>query len=273
MKVGCRAHDYGKHSAERLADLLQRQGFEAAQVAMPKAITGISNYQDITPDQIREIRESFAQRGLEITVLGCYQDLSVPDAEKRRAAVENVCRVLKLQKELGALCVGSETSYLHLDKEESRRRCGFMEDSILRIAEAAAREDAVFAVEPVYWHPLNSPDEAQHLMDLVGDESHFRFIFDAANLLEYEKIPEQEQLWRDWLSVIGPRVTALHIKDFVYGITNDYDTFTTMPLGTGCLRFDEISKWLHRQDRNVTLLREHVNHSCVAEDIAFMKAL
>ncbi len=273
MRVGCRAHDYGKHSAKRLADLLQQQGFEAAQVAMPKAIAGITGYQDITPEQIREIRESFAGNGLEITVLGCYQDLSVPDEEKRKAAVANVCHVLKLQRELGACCVGSETSYLHLDKEESRRRRGFMEDSILRIVETAAREDAVFAVEPVYWHPLNSVDEAQHLMDLVGDERHFHFIFDAANLLEYERIPDQAQLWKDWLSVIGPRVEALHIKDFVYGITNDYDTFTTMPLGTGCLQFEEISGWLRRQDRNVTLLREHVNHSCVAEDIAFMKAL
>lgn len=273
MKIGCRAHDYGKHSAERLASLLRQQGFEAGQVAMPKAIQGISNYKDITQEQKNEIRDGFAGQGVEITVLGCYQDLSTPDPEKRKAAVENVCSVLRMQRELGGVCVGSETSVIHMDKEESARRLGYMEDSIQRIVETAAKEDAVFAVEPVYWHPLNSLDAVQHLMNVVGDAEHLHFIFDAANLLEYELIPNQAQLWKDWLSVIGDRVDALHIKDFVYGVTNDYDTFTDMPLGKGCMEFDEISKWLQSQTRNITLLREHVNHSCVAEDIAFMKAL
>ncbi len=273
MKIGCRAHDYGKHSADRLASLLQQQDFEAAQVAMPKAIKGISNYKDIDPDQIAQIREAFDQRGIEITVLGCYQDLSSPDDEKRKTAVENVCRVLKWQKEIGAKCVGSESSCIHMDAKEGKRRQALMEDSILRIVETAAKEDAVFAVEPVYWHPLNSVEVAQHLIDTVGDSQHLHFIFDAANLLDYPHLSCQTQLWKDWLSLIGPQIEALHIKDFVYGITNDYDTFTTLPLGKGWVQFDEISKWLHSQDREITLLREHVNHSCVAEDIAFMKKL
>lgn len=273
MKIGCRAHDYGKQTADHLASLLQQEGYEAAQVAMPKAIQGIDNYKDITKEQQREIRDAFERCGLEITVLGCYQDLSTPDPEKRKEAVENVCRVLRMQKELGAVCVGSETSVIHMDHEEGARRLGFMEDSIQRVVETAAKENAVFAVEPVFWHPLNSIDAVQHLMETVGDAEHLHFIFDAANLLEYELIPNQEQLWRDWLSVIGDRVDALHIKDFVYGSTNDYDTFTDMPLGKGCMRFDEISKWLGRQTRNVTLLREHVNHTCAAEDLAFMRTL
>ena len=273
MKIGCRAHDYGKHSAEQLATYLQQEGYQAGQVAMPKAIQGISNYKDVEPEQVEEIRKAFESHGLEVTVLSCYQDLSTPDDEKRKAAVENVCRVLKWQKAAGAKCVGSETSVIHMDREEGARRQHLMEDSILRIVEAAAKEDTVFAVEPVYWHPLNSVDAAQHLIDTVGDPQHLHFIFDAANLLDYPDINNQTQLWQNWLSVIGPHIEALHIKDFVYGITNDYDTFTSLPLGKGCIEFDEISKWLHSQDRELTLLREHVNHSCVAEDIAFLKAL
>lgn len=273
MKIGCRAHDYGRHPAEKLADILHKAGYQAAQVAVPKAIEGIEDYQHITPEQLEAIRAGFAAHGVEISVLGCYQDLSDPDAEKRAAAVQNVCRVLSWQHLAGGHCVGSETSYLHLDAEGRAARRDWMEDSVLRIVEAAARADAVFAVEPVYWHPLDSMEAVQHLMDRVADPQHLHFIFDPANVLESRNIPRQEALWKDWLELIGSRIEAFHIKDFVYGATGEYDTYQPLPLGTGCLRYAEISRWLHSQDRDLPLLREEVIHSSAAADIAFMAAL
>ena len=41
MKYGCRAHDYGCFTAKGLADVLTANGYNAAQLAMPKAIRGI----------------------------------------------------------------------------------------------------------------------------------------------------------------------------------------------------------------------------------------
>ena len=49
MKYGCRAHDYGCFTAKGLADVLTANGYNAAQLAMPKAIRGIPNFTDITP--------------------------------------------------------------------------------------------------------------------------------------------------------------------------------------------------------------------------------
>jgi L-ribulose-5-phosphate 3-epimerase len=118
MKIGCRAHDYGKHPAQELALILHNAGYQAAQVAVPKAIEGINDYQHISPEQLETLRSGFSAHQVEISVLGCYQDLSDPDAEKRAAAVQNVCRVLGWQHLAGGHCVGSETSYLHLDAEE-----------------------------------------------------------------------------------------------------------------------------------------------------------
>ena len=51
MKIGCRAHDYGKHPAQELALILHNAGYQAAQVAVPKAIEGINDYQHISPEQ------------------------------------------------------------------------------------------------------------------------------------------------------------------------------------------------------------------------------
>ena len=38
MKYGCRAHDYGCFTAKGLADVLTANGYNAAQLAMPKAL-------------------------------------------------------------------------------------------------------------------------------------------------------------------------------------------------------------------------------------------
>ena len=78
MKYGCRAHDYGCFTAQGLAEVLTANGYNAAQLAMPKAIQGIASFTDITPAQLADIRTAFAEADIEISVLSCYQDLSTP---------------------------------------------------------------------------------------------------------------------------------------------------------------------------------------------------
>ena len=102
MRYGCRAHDFGTHPAEEFAALLQERGYTAAQLAMPKAIAGITDQNAVTPAQLEEIRAAFTRHDIEITVLSCYRDLSSPDAEARLQAVEDVGRTLVMQRALGA---------------------------------------------------------------------------------------------------------------------------------------------------------------------------
>ena len=52
MKYGCRAHDYGCFTAQELAKVLANNGYNAAQLAMPKAIQGIKSLVDVTPEQL-----------------------------------------------------------------------------------------------------------------------------------------------------------------------------------------------------------------------------
>ena len=91
-RIGCRAHDYGKLPATALAATLRAKGYNAAQLAMPRAIAGIEDFSHITDKQLAEIRTAFAAQDVEISVLSCYQDLSAPDADARRAAMLRLAR-------------------------------------------------------------------------------------------------------------------------------------------------------------------------------------
>ena len=181
-RIGCRAHDYGKLPAAALAATLRAKGYNAAQLAMPRAIAGIEDFSHITDQQLAEIRTAFAAQDVEISVLSCYQDLSAPDADIRRTAVDTVKRTLGCAKVLGAKMVGSETAWGACTDEEKAARRPLMLDSIARITEEAARLNVVFAVESVDVHPLCTPELLRTVLDIAADTQHCKVIFDPVNL-------------------------------------------------------------------------------------------
>lgn len=270
MKYGCRAHDFGRRSAAGLAQILHQTGYTAAQLAMPRGIAGIEDYMDITPDQLEEIRAGFAAYSVEIGVLSCYQDLSSFDEEVRLAGVERVKRCLAYQKQLGARQVGSETAWRVVPEEEKQKGFELARDSILRIVEQAAKLDAVFAVEAVRFHPLCSAERLRELVDCVADPAHFRFIFDPVNLLDAAAAPVQRQVWSDWMSVIGPNLGAMHIKDAVL-LPDGSQQLTA--LGQGIMDYTGISRWLHENYPETVLIRDETMVDCAAQDLEFMHRL
>lgn len=268
MKIGVRAHDYGKMNIEDLARVLHEEGYDAAQLALPKAFTGIDSYEDITLAHLERIRRAFEAQKVEIPVFGCYMDLGNPDEEIRAYALTTLKQCLAYSKEAGANVVGTETAYPHLDAEQKKIWYPYMLDSVQRAVEEAARLDVKLAIEPVYWHPLENLEALTKVLEKVNDEAHLRVIFDASNLLEFSDTTDQEKYWTGWLSQIGKYIEAMHIKDFMFGENKEYQPTL---LGEGCIQYDTISKWLRENAPDMYLLREEMNPQTAQHDIMFMK--
>ncbi len=268
MKIGVRAHDYGKMEIEALAKKLHDEGYEAAQLALPKAFTGIDTYADITMRHLECIRDSFDKYKIEIPVFGCYQDLGNPDDEIRKRAVDTVKMCLAYSKEVGARVVGTETAYPRLDTEAKKLWKPHMLDSIKRVVEEAARIDVKLAIEPVYWHPLDSLEVVLEVMDEIKDEKHLRMIFDASNLLEFPDTTNQNQYWNEWLLHIGKYIEAMHIKDFKLDEKGNY---VPTLLGEGVIDYTAIKAWLHNSAPDMYLLREEMNPETAARDIEYLR--
>lgn len=268
MRIGVRAHDYGKQSIEGMAALLRERGYTCAQLALPRAFREIDDYGDITLPLIDRIREAFADAGVQIAVFGCYMDLGNPDDEVRERAVKTFIRSLEWNRELGAEVVGTETAYPHLSREEGEIWKPYMMDSIQRIVEAAARLDVCAAIEPVYWHPLRDVETVQWVLDQIKDPRHLRVIFDASNLLEEPDFAGQGALWTRWLEVLGPYISALHIKDFSL---DEQGRYLPQMLGEGVIDYTKIAQWAQHCDRDLPLLREEMVPERDQQDIAFIR--
>ena len=268
MKIGVRAHDYGKMEIEEAAKTLHEEGYQAAQLALPKVFVGIDSYEDITRSHLERIRQAFEKWEVEIPVFGCYMDLGNPDEDVRDYAVRTLKKCLAYSKEIGAEVVGTETAYPHLDKEEKAKWYPYMIEGIKCVVEEAARLDVKLAIEPVYWHPLENLEAVLDVMDKVGDEKHLRMIFDASNLLQFPDTTNQSAYWKEWLENTGKYIEAMHIKDFYFDREGQYHP---VPLGKGVIEYETISKWLCENRPDMYLLREEMNPEIAQSEIAFMK--
>lgn len=272
-RIGCRAHDYGKLPAAALAATLRAKGYNAAQLAMPRAIAGIEDFSHITDQQLAEIRTAFAAQDVEISVLSCYQDLSAPDADIRRTAVDTVKRTLGCAKVLGAKMVGSETAWGACTDEEKAARRPLMLDSIARITEEAARLNVVFAVESVDVHPLCTPELLRTVLDTAADTQHCKVIFDPVNLFcakDGQDKAYQTAHWSRWLEVIGSQLGAVHVKDC--RIEAD-GSKTLLPLGAGDMDYSAIRAFLANRAPAAPLLRDEVVLPADTADVRYLRRM
>lgn len=270
MKIGVRAHDHGRMEIEELARFLKDEGYQAAQLVLPKVFTGIGCYEEITPAHLERIRSAFEKNEIDIPVFGCYMNLGNPDPDVRAYAVNTMKKCLAYSKVVGAKMVGTETAYPHLSQDEKQQWRPYMMDSIKAVMEEAVRLDIKLAIEPVYWHPLESIEVVLDVMEQIGDEKHLRMIFDASNLLQFPDTTDQKSYWSEWLAQTGKYIDAMHIKDFTLDPEGNY---CPALLGEGVIQYETIAQWLHENRPDMYLIREEMNPAAAQRDIAFMKKI
>ena len=142
MKIGIRAHDFGCLPPVRLAEKMAAQGVEAAQLAIPKAIAGVESYAQVTDGLLREIGAAFREHHIDIAVLGCYIEPSLPDEAARKAQLDTFRLGLRCAAELGAGCVGTETTLFSGPEQE--RPAAY--DILRRSVDARRKDDVHFTV-------------------------------------------------------------------------------------------------------------------------------
>ena len=268
MKIGIRAHDFGCLPPVRLAEKMAAQGVEAAQLAIPKAIAGVESYAQVTDGLLREIGAAFREHHIDIAVLGCYIEPSLPDEAARKAQLDTFRLGLRCAAELGAGCVGTETT-LFSGPEQERPVLGktgayksFDRKAVFGVQVRELMNPAVVTVEPSSSAAL----AARLLQEFRG--GGLAAIFDAVNLLTPARIETQAALWDEALAAFGPDIAAVHVKD---AVVKD-GALAPALLGEGVMCYDNIMRWLAQHKPGVALLREEIAPETAARDLAVMRA-
>jgi len=264
MKIGVRAHDFGRMPVNELAATIKNVGFDCIQLAPTKAIEGIGHFREITERYLDEIKSAVDGEKLEIRVLGCYIEPSLQDKDKRLEQVGFFINGLTHAKKLDIPIVGTETTHLNIDASSSEREEIFqlLKDSVLRMIEAAERENIIVGIEPVAEHTLNTPELCRRLMDEV-DSDKLKVIFDPVNLVLPSTVHRQQEIFKQSFELFGKDIVAVHMKDIV--IEDEQKVWCK--IGEGVIDYAFIFDWLKENKPDMRLLREGVQMDSYKQDL------
>ena len=267
VKIGARAHDYGKDEPESLFARIRADGFSCVQLALKKALAGVG---DVTPALLERVNAALKKNDLSVAVLGAYVDLALADGPARLAAAEEFRANIPFARELGAACVGTETTPTEKQpgltrKEAMRLLLGSLE-SILPTAE---QNGVTVAVEPVFSHTLNTPELARRML---GDlrSPNLKIIFDPVNLLSEDAVPTQRDLWERCFECFGGKIVAVHLKGARIGSDG---RLTACGLTESVVDYGFIVSRLKQLPQDFNILREEVVPANAAEDLEFIRDL
>ncbi len=267
MIIGVRAHDYGRHEAEELAQLIAAEGFKAVHLAPAKCLPGLKSLDDIREEHIRSLHESMEKAGVEVSILGCYVDLSSDSEAIREKAVRQVIQTMRWNKDImQARAVGSESCYGRPGKLEKRRLFPFLLRSVDEILSAAEDMDTDFALEPAAWHTLEDAETARALLDRCKSR-HLKIIFDQCSFLPYPSLVNQTEYWPWCLDLLEDYIVTVHLRDVLLG---DQNIHVQVPLGKGQCDFSYLKKWLKKRP-DMPVIREGLEPANASWELAMMK--
>lgn len=267
MKIGIRAHDFGKSTPEKLAEKLQNAGVEAVQLAIPKAIEGIESYADVTDTVLNRIKNSFEAAGVEISILGCYIEPSLANKAERLAQVEIFKKGIYCAEALKAGCIGTETTLFSGEEGQREKAFGFLQASLDEIFPVCQQHKVLLAIEPVAVHTVNNPAMVRRLI-AEYKSAPLGFILDPLNLLVPATVERQHEIMEEAINVFGERIAAMHIKD----ATILEDWFLPCPLGEGVMQYGPvIVPWLKATKKDIPLLREEIKPEFAKQNLNWMR--
>jgi sugar phosphate isomerase/epimerase len=270
IQIGVRAHDYGKNTPDALFGRIAADGFTCMQLALKKAIAGVENLGDVTPELLDGIDAARGRAGLTVAVLGAYVSLSLTDTNLRAQNVAEFIGNIPFAKRLGAVCIGTETTPMEQQPGVARKealRC--LMDSLDRIMPVGEEYGVTVAIEPVYTHALNTPELTAEMLKTIRSPK-LKIIFDPVNLFSEEALHDQRSLWDRCFSCFGSEIVAVHLK----GIRQDETGgLVSCEYPKSVIDYPYIFDGLKKLPQNFNILREEVRPVHAKQDLAFIRSL
>lgn len=267
---GTRVHDMGKGTPLEMLRKTADHGFGCVQLAYKKGITGVKSYADVTPALVEETAAAVKETGVSIAVHGTYVELSLVEEEQRKKQVADFISQIPHTKMLQARCQGSETTNMAKQpagtrREDAQRALLRSLEEIMPHAEAAG---ITVAVEPVFYHAMNTPEAAKMVLDSI-QSPNLKIIFDAANLISYEDRNHQEAMWDRAMTLWGDKIVCVHIKGVNF---DEKGNFYSTVLEDSCLNYPLVGYYVNQLPQDLTIMREEEKPERAENDLKLLRS-
>ncbi|TFB84452.1 sugar phosphate isomerase/epimerase [Cryobacterium algoricola] len=220
INFGARGHDVTWASTpEELARGLAGYGVHTVQLALGRSFPELSGADALNPGMGAYFRRTLAAQGVDIAVLGCYDNIIHPDAGRREPILRKFEAYLRNARHFGAPMVATETGSVNREGF-AFTRANFTDEAyretaavIRRLAEFGERVGTIVAIEPGINHPIHNLDRVEQLLDDI-DSPYLGIVFDATALLDPHEPVDLAVLAGDAFERFGGRIVAAHLDDY-----------------------------------------------------------
>ncbi len=273
MRLGVRAHDFGRLPVEELAARIASHGLESVQLAPAKAIAGFKPEAGrLNPGFAAGVRDAFGRHGIRIAVLGCYINLGDPDDARLRPELDRFKAHLRFARDFGCAVVGTETGSLNADFSRHPDNGGeeafrIVLGRVRELVREAERFGVCVGIEAVERYVISSPRRLRRLIDEVGSPN-LRVIYDPVNLLSAANCEREAGIVAEAHALLGDRIGIVHAKDY----TVDGGQFRELPAGRGALGYRRILRWIKERKPDLDVLLENTDPATVAGTVSFLRS-
>ncbi len=213
---GLRGHDIGSNFEEMLEKSAQH-GVSKLQLAMTKTVKEYDfNEVGYNAEVSREIKAKLDEKGLSVSVLGCY----INPVERDEAALERSLVLfesfIRYAKDFGAGVIGTETgSYIDLETTHSEENYQYFIKNLRRLVKAAEENGVIIGVEPVWIFTVYSVEVMARVLSDISSPN-LAVIFDLSNIMTAENYKNQREVMDKAFELFGDKIRAIHLKDFKF---------------------------------------------------------
>ncbi|BCJ95126.1 AP endonuclease [Anaerocolumna cellulosilytica] len=262
MRIGIRAHDMEQAPLEELVANIAKKGFKCTQLALKKAIHDFNvNPEAFSPGMALYIKEIFAQNKVDISVLGCYLNITTPDKAEHVKVMETYKAHIRFASLLGCGMVGTETGavnaqYIFEEANHSEEALQILIENVKIVVDYAEKMGVIFAIEPVYSHIMSDIDRTYKVLQAVNSPN-LQVIFDPVNVIHYGNYQQQDEIIKGAFELFGKDIAAIHAKDFK---VEDNRTIS-VPSGSGGLNSELLLGLVKKQKPHIHVLLEDTKPS------------
>ena len=221
MKLGIRAHDLGRSSAQQLIRSLNNHHFPFIQLVLAKAIEAKNPHLIIEDESfVANLCHELETNQIEVAMLGAYFNPIHSNKQKVSQSVEYFKKHLKAAKKFNTTLVGTETGSYNDDQwtfhERNSSEEAFLDVKRIfsELLEVAEKEGVYLAIEPAYHHVISSPTRLKRLITELNHD-HIRVTFDLFNLLSIHNYENQHAIIDEMIELFPKQIRIVHAKDFI----------------------------------------------------------
>ncbi|MEG1525096.1 MAG: sugar phosphate isomerase/epimerase family protein [Clostridia bacterium] len=274
MEVGIINSMFKAYTPQENAKRIAAYGIKKVQLDL--AFNGKAySIDELTPEFCSDVRNAFADEGIEIVAISGHQKIAFPETDARQAAKNQFLRKLVLPQRFGCTTIVSETGSANPDNAWVDHPNNYLPEvwdavvgTMKEICARAKEEGVTFALEPHFGQLTKSPRTLRRMLDDV-QTPNLKIALDMANMVIEQNSGDTCALINEFFTLCGNDLSMVHAKDTK--IINCKSVF--VGAGKGVLDYIYLVKQLKEIRYDGPILLEYVNEEGIQNAYDFLKGL